>query len=66
MSYIASDYGAEDTTAKVAVEKDRFGRELYEITCAICHQPSRVPFKPDPSRPAYCGRCHRGLRQKSA
>ena len=29
----------------------------YKINCASCGAESSVPFKPDPTRPAYCRTC---------
>lgn len=31
--------------------------KLYDITCSICGEPAKVPFKPDPDRPVYCKSC---------
>ncbi|MBP9669519.1 MAG: hypothetical protein KBE09_04495 [Candidatus Pacebacteria bacterium] len=31
--------------------------EMHSATCANCHKPCEVPFKPDGSRPIYCRDC---------
>lgn len=34
----------------------------YEIKCADCGKRDSVPFRPDVSRPVYCGSCWRRRR----
>ena len=34
-------------------------RRAHAIVCASCGQPATVPFRPNPSRPVYCGGCFR-------
>lgn len=36
---------------------DRPPREMYEVTCDSCGQPTQVPFKPRYNRPVYCREC---------
>jgi CxxC-x17-CxxC domain-containing protein len=31
----------------------------HAIVCSGCGQPATVPFRPNPSRPVYCGGCFR-------
>ncbi len=38
----------------------------FAITCQSCGGTDAVPFKPDPSRPVYCGACHREQRRHRA
>jgi len=37
--------------------------QFYKIVCAGCGQESTVPFKPDPTRPAYCRACYSTRRK---
>lgn len=62
MSYIADGYVAEDTAPKPAVERDHYGRQLYEITCDSCGEKAHVPFQPKPERKVYCKKCHDQIR----
>jgi CxxC-x17-CxxC domain-containing protein len=32
-------------------------KEIYSAICATCEEEIKVPFKPDPSRPAFCREC---------
>lgn len=43
---------------------DRPPRQMYDITCAECGQPSQVPFKPRNDRPVYCKDCYDKLQQR--
>ncbi len=36
------------------------GLERHAVDCAACGRPAEVPFRPDPTRPVYCGDCFRG------
>lgn len=38
---------------------DRRGRPRIEITCARCGTKAFVRFEPDPTRPVFCGPCHK-------
>ncbi len=40
----------DDTTASGSVE-------MFPTICSICHKETKVPFKPEPSRPVYCKDC---------
>lgn len=40
------------------------GVELYDAECSSCHKKMKVPFKPDPNRPAYCKACLKKLSNK--
>ena len=33
-------------------------RQRFEIVCTNCGKTDRVPFKPAPGRPVFCGECH--------
>lgn len=33
-------------------------REMTQVTCAGCGQPTEVPFKPTGVRPVYCRSCY--------
>lgn len=48
------------------MEKDKFGRELYDAVCSKCGAPCKVPFKPTEGRPIYCRNCYkpRGRRER--
>lgn len=32
-------------------------RELFDVTCSSCGQPTQVPFQPSADRPVYCSSC---------
>ncbi|MEM7246265.1 MAG: zinc-ribbon domain containing protein [Acidobacteriota bacterium] len=34
----------------------------YEVNCSGCGIPTRVPFRPDPARPAFCRTCYSSRR----
>lgn len=38
--------------------EDRFGRQMFKVTCSECGQETEVPFKPDGTRPVYCRDCY--------
>jgi CxxC-x17-CxxC domain-containing protein len=44
---------------------DRNGgdRELFNTTCASCHKPCQVPFRPNGEKPVYCRDCFRTNRE---
>jgi len=44
------------TPVAVAAEADQ-PKETYSAICATCEEQIAVPFKPDPSRPAFCREC---------
>lgn len=46
-------YGAPRTGAP------RGDREMFDVTCDQCGQPTRVPFKPNGAKPVYCRDCFR-------
>lgn len=33
-------------------------RELFDVTCSNCGQPTKVPFQPRGDRPVYCRECY--------
>jgi len=37
-------------------------REMTDVTCSECGKPTKVPFKPDGSRPVYCSECYQKHR----
>ena len=37
---------------------DRPPRQMYDVVCADCGQPTQVPFKPREDRPVYCKDCY--------
>jgi CxxC-x17-CxxC domain-containing protein len=39
------------------VEEKKGERKMYETICSSCEEKITVPFKPDPSRPAFCKEC---------
>ncbi|MDP1833339.1 MAG: type IV secretion system DNA-binding domain-containing protein [Candidatus Moranbacteria bacterium] len=39
------------------VAKPEAPKEMFSTICATCEEPISVPFKPDPSRPAFCREC---------
>jgi CxxC-x17-CxxC domain-containing protein len=40
------------------MSSDNFSREMHKVTCSECGQETEVPFKPDGTRPVYCGDCY--------
>lgn len=40
----------------------RPGRQMYDIVCDNCHQPSQVPFQPTPGRKILCRTCFQASR----
>jgi len=32
-------------------------RQMYDVVCAECGQPTQVPFQPRNERPVYCREC---------
>ncbi len=36
---------------------------LYDAVCSVCKKPTKVVFKPDPSRPIYCKSCRRKMEK---
>ena len=54
---------AQDSNEPVAVGKDQYGRQLYEVTCASCGKKTQVPFKPSGNRPVYCRDCYMQQRR---
>ncbi len=44
--------------------KPKAGGILFDAKCASCGSPTKVPFKPDPSRPVYCKNCLSELKKK--
>ncbi|HOA90820.1 MAG: zinc-ribbon domain containing protein [Bacillota bacterium] len=37
-------------------------RKLYEAVCADCGVETKVPFKPNGTRPVYCSNCYEAHR----
>ena len=37
-------------------------RELHQVICAACGEPTEVPFKPVSERPVYCRDCFSKMR----
>ncbi|MFA5009151.1 MAG: CxxC-x17-CxxC domain-containing protein [Candidatus Paceibacterota bacterium] len=44
-------------TGKLKQPSFREPMELYDAECSSCGRKMKVPFKPDPNRPAYCKTC---------
>lgn len=42
-------------------ERNAFGqkgaRQLHDVICEECHQPTQVPFLPTQGKPVYCREC---------
>ncbi len=50
----------------VLAEKPKVAEvELYEAQCQRCGKWTKVPFKPDPSRPIYCKSCLKKIEKES-
>ncbi|MDD5527645.1 MAG: type IV secretion system DNA-binding domain-containing protein [Patescibacteria group bacterium] len=45
-------------------EQPKAGGVLYDAKCASCGTDTKVPFKPDSSRPVYCKNCLSELKKK--
>lgn len=39
-------------------------QKVHDAVCASCGEGTKVPFKPDPSRPIYCKKCLSDLKKK--
>jgi len=60
---------AEEDVVKdkvVVEEKVTEKKEMYETVCDTCEQKIYVPFKPDPSRPAFCKECLKDYQRAMA
>lgn len=47
---------------------DEKGRKLFRSVCDTCEEEIRVPFKPDPNKPAFCKEClkdYQRLRERT-
>lgn len=33
------------------------GRQMFDVVCSSCGQPTQVPFQPTSGRPVYCSDC---------
>lgn len=40
-------------------------REMFRSTCAECHRPCEVPFRPSMDKPVYCSDCFASKREDS-
>lgn len=38
---------------------------MFDVVCADCGSPTKVPFEPRESRPVYCSSCFERARVKS-
>jgi CxxC-x17-CxxC domain-containing protein len=43
--------------ARYRLFKEFHGESLYKAVCSSCGSECEVPFKPDPERPVFCGKC---------
>lgn len=50
----AGRYGGSDRGGR----KDRPARQMYDVICADCGEPTQVPFQPRDDRPVYCRDCY--------
>ena len=46
-------------TCRTAKKRERGGgaRKLYDVNCAECNAPAKVPFQPRQGRPVLCRNC---------
>ena len=42
----------------------RRNKDAFPVVCAQCNVSTTVPFQPDPTRPVYCGPCHKEVKAK--
>ena len=42
---------------------NRGERQMYDVICDGCGQPTQVPFQPRGDRPVYCRACFEAQRQ---
>lgn len=52
----------EKEEAPQAGEKDKFGRQMFNVKCSDCGKDCQVPFKPSGDRPVYCRDCYQKHR----
>ena len=46
------------------IEDDQFGRPCYEITCSVCGEKGKVPFKPRKDQThLMCKKCHKEAKR---
>jgi CxxC-x17-CxxC domain-containing protein len=38
------------------------GRQMFDVICSQCGQPTQVPFQPTSGRPVYCSDCFSRVR----
>jgi CxxC-x17-CxxC domain-containing protein len=43
--------------------RDRAPRQMYDVICADCGEPTQVPFKPRDDRSVYCRDCYERRRE---
>ncbi|HWO72527.1 MAG TPA: CxxC-x17-CxxC domain-containing protein [Dehalococcoidia bacterium] len=43
----------------------RVEREMFDVVCSNCGQPTKVPFQPRGDRPVYCRDCYERLGRTS-
>jgi CxxC-x17-CxxC domain-containing protein len=45
-------------------DRGRRQKDAFPVVCAQCNVSTTVPFQPDPTRPVYCGPCHKEVKAK--
>jgi CxxC-x17-CxxC domain-containing protein len=48
----------QDRTSNSAKYSANNGKEMFSAVCVECKKDTRVPFKPSPNKPVYCGICY--------
>jgi CxxC-x17-CxxC domain-containing protein len=54
--------GGSYTSATPGNGGSRSGRQMFDIICDNCQQPSQVPFQPTPGRKILCRNCFQSSR----
>jgi CxxC-x17-CxxC domain-containing protein len=53
-SRVTEGYGSRGSVSRGF---DRGPREMFSATCASCGREAQVPFRPNGTKPVYCGDC---------
>ncbi len=54
-----SRFGKKDSGRDSGFGRRERSFEMHKVTCAKCHKPCEVPFKPRGDKPVYCSDCFR-------
>lgn len=55
---------AIESPSEGVITADSESSTRHRIVCQNCGEADEVPFAPDPTRPIYCGSCHRARKRR--